>query len=88
MSFSSDALSPSTVVLEIERSGIDPTDGSAFIWVAQVIYGQQRQEGPHGGSNGEGDDNDSDVQIPNHLASSDTDLSGEVSLGQVVGDAL
>jgi len=39
MSSSSDALSPSAVALEIERSGIDPTDRSAFICAAQAIYG-------------------------------------------------
>ncbi len=44
---SSDALSPSAVALEIERLGIDPIDGSAFIRAAQAIYDRQRQEGPH-----------------------------------------
>ncbi len=52
--------------------------------MAQAIYGRQRQEGPHRGGDGEGDNNDSDVQIPNDLAISDTDVSGEVSPGQVV----
>ncbi len=86
MSSTSDALSPSTVALEIERSGIDPTDGSAFIRVAQAIYGRQRQEGPYRGGNGEGDDSDSDAQIPNNLAISDTDISGEMPPGQMARD--
>ncbi len=86
MSSSSDALSPSTVALEIERLGIDPTDGSAFIHAAQAIYGRQRQEGSYRGGDSEGDDNDSDAQIPNDLAILNTDVSGEMSPGQVAGD--
>jgi len=83
MSSASDALNPSAVALEIERSGIDPTDGSAFIRAAQAIYRRQRQEGPRQGGDGEGDNSDSDAQIPNDLAISDTDVSGEVPPGQM-----
>ncbi len=86
MSSSSNDLSHSAVALEIEQSGINPTDGSAFIQAAQVIYGRQRQEGSYRGSNNKGDDNDSNAQIPNQLAISDTDILGEMSPGQVAGD--
>src|SRR6266404_4949461 len=86
MSSASDALSPSAMAFEIERSGIDPTDGSAFIRVAQAIYRRQRQEGPHRGGDGERDNSDSDAQIPNDLAISDTDVSGEVPSGQMARD--
>ncbi len=75
------------MALEIEQSGINPTDRSAFIHAAQAIYGRQCQEGPSRGSNGERDDNNSNVQIPNQLAISDTDILGEMSPGQMAGDA-
>ncbi len=87
MSSASDVLSPYAVALEIEQSGINPTDRSAFIRAAQAIYRQQRQEGPHQGSNSEGDDSDSISQIPADLVISDTDISREVPSGQMARDA-